>query len=97
MATRAAGRERYRWLLLLVAAAMLVAWLVAGGGQEPEPARRRPAADLGRRRLAVAPAHRDRHPDRRPAATPAEHRPGERAAVRRRWPTCRRGGADAST
>lgn len=29
----AAGRERYRWLLLLVAAVMLVAWLVTGGGQ----------------------------------------------------------------
>lgn len=37
MAARAAGRDRYRWLLVLVAAAMLVAWLVSGGGQEPEP------------------------------------------------------------
>ncbi len=37
MASRAAGRDRYRWLLVLVAAAMLVVWLVSGGGQEPEP------------------------------------------------------------
>lgn len=29
----AAGRARYRWLLLLVAAVMLVAWLVTGSGQ----------------------------------------------------------------